>query len=275
MDTVGRGSSAANSFEISVRLDVQQRHAVRRHAVAVGLVTFGCLWGLSHVLMRAGIQSMTLRYSIALIGAYLIYLGLLRLWAEWLLSSEKGDKEIDFDDLGTSCLPRAARDAENSTVFRSGRGGDFGSGGATGSFTAKDEGLSSWADGGSSISGSSRPGAVEAVDFEDEEASLVSVAVAVGMAVAMFVAMGFAVFSLFGVEVLMGVVVEIAFASAGSAVALKAQGEGWLRHAVGRTVKPMATLLVATLALALAVEHWMPLARTLPQALKLLLTRGG
>jgi hypothetical protein len=53
--------------------------------------------------------------------------------------------------------------------------------------------------------------------------------------------LGFA--GLFGVEVLIGVAVEIAFASAGGALALKAQREGWLGHAVRRTLGPMASQL--------------------------------
>jgi hypothetical protein len=68
----------------------------------------------------------------------------------------------------------------------------------------------------------------------------------------------------------MGVAVEIALASAGGALALKAQREGWLQHAVRRTLGPMAIVLAATVVLGVAVARWMPQATTLSQALTML-----
>lgn len=54
---------------------------------------------------------------------------------------------------------------------------------------------------------------------------------------------------------------------AAGAFALKAQREGWLGHAVRRTVGPMAVIAAVTILIGLAVGHWMPEARTLPQAM--------
>ena len=111
--------------------------------------------------------------------------------------------------------------------------------------------------------------AVEAVGSADEGAVvLVPVALVIGVAVALATVLGFAVFGLFGVEVLVGVAVEIAFASAGGALALKAQREGWLGHAVRRTIGPMAIVLAVTVLTGVAIGHWLPEARTLPQALE-------
>ena len=97
---------------------------------------------------------------------------------------------------------------------------------------------------------------------------LVPVALVVGVAVALATVLGFAVFGLFGVDVLVGVAVEIAFASAGGALALKAQREGWLGHAVRRTIGPMAIVVAVTVVTGVAIGHWLPEARTLPQALE-------
>jgi hypothetical protein len=96
---------------------------------------------------------------------------------------------------------------------------------------------------------------------------LVPLALAIGVALALATALGFAVFGLFGVEVLMGVAVEISFASVGGALALKAQREGWLGHAMRRTLGPMAVVMALTVLTDLAIGHWLPEARTLPQAL--------
>jgi hypothetical protein len=83
-------------------------------------------------------------------------------------------------------------------------------------------------------------------------------------------ALGVAVFGLFGVEVLLGVAVEIAFASASGAWAYRAQREGWLSHALRRTFWPMVLLTGLVLALGLAIDQWVPEARSLPHALQLL-----
>jgi hypothetical protein len=61
---------------------------------------------------------------------------------------------------------------------------------------------------------------------------------------------------------------------AGVAVALRVQREGWLSHAVRRTAGRMAVVLVLTVLGSLAVGHWLPEAKTLPQAIKQL-SRGG
>lgn len=68
---------AALAFERSLRADLHRRRWVRLHVLLIGLVMLGVLWGLSHALMLAGIDSMTLRHGTALFSAYAVYLGLL------------------------------------------------------------------------------------------------------------------------------------------------------------------------------------------------------
>ena len=259
--------SAEFRFEAGVRSDLRERRWVRVHVMLIGLVTFGSLWGLSHALMRSGVDSMALRHSIALLGAYAIYLGLLWLWARWLLSRD----EVDVGDPGSPDLSSSTGGAGDAPVFSSGGGGDFGGGGATGSFDVPHEGLSAAADIGSSAGGKVVSAAADAFgDADDAGVVLVPLALVVGAAVLLSMTLGFAVFGLFGVEVLMGVAIEIAFASAGGALALKAQREGWLGHAVRRTLAPLAVVLATTVATSLAIAHWLPQATTIPQALKLL-----
>lgn len=264
--------AAALGFERGIRADLHRRRWVRVHVFLIGLVTFGVLWGLSHALMVAGVDAMALRHGIALVGAYAVYLGLLWLWCRWLISRDTGPHDIG--DPGVDLLSSALDGARSpgSPVFRSGGGGDFGGGGAGGSFDAPDavgEAASASAEAGSSAAGEVASAAVEALGGADEGAVvLVPVALAVGVAVALATVLGFAVFGLFGVEVLLGVAVEIAFASAGGALALKAQREGWLGHAVRRTVVPMAVVLAVTVLTGLAIGRWLPEAKTLPQALE-------
>ncbi|MGM9487608.1 hypothetical protein [Ideonella sp. YS5] len=232
----------------------------------IGLVTFGLLWGISHTLLLAGIDSLALRHGVALLGAYVIYLGLLWAWCRWLISRDEasldgGDLSFDLPGMGSS-----GNGSADAAVFRSGGGGDFGGGGASGGFDAAD-GVAV-ADCASPPVGEAASTVAEAIGSADDGAVvLVPLALAIGVAVALATVLGFAVFGLFGVEVLMGVAVEIAFASAGGALALKAQREGWLAHALRRTWGPLAVVMAITVLTGLAIGHWLPEAKTLPQAL--------
>jgi len=71
--------------------------------------------------------------------------------------------------------------------------------------------------------------------------------------------------------VLMGVAVEIAFASAGGAIALKARRDGWMSHAIRRTAGPMAVVLAASVGASLAISALLPDAKTLPDAIRLIM----
>jgi hypothetical protein len=269
MSKVQGHMSAAFSFERSVRAHLHQRRWVRLHVFLIGTLTFGLLWGLSHSMMAAGVDSMAVRYGVALLLTYPAYLGLLWLWCHWLLSRE--DAGPDSCDPGFD-LPELSPDGSaEMPVFRPGGGGDFGGGGASGSFDASGEAISGAADAGASSLGKMASVTADAVGGADDGAVVrVPVAVAIGIAVALGTVLGFTVFGLFGVEIVLGVAVEIAFASAGGALALKAQREDWLQHAVRRTLAPMAIVLAATVAVGLAIAHWLPQANTLPQALRLL-----
>jgi hypothetical protein len=264
--------SATLAFERSIRADLHRRRWVRIHVFLIGLVVLGVLWGISHALMVGGVDSMALRHGMALVGAYVVYLGLLWLWSRWLISRAEGS--LDVGDAGVDLPSPASSNAgsADSPVFSSGGGGDFGGGGAGGSFEAPNalgDAGSGVADAGSSAVGKFASAAAEAVGGADEGVVvLVPVALAIGVAVALATVLGFAVFGLFGVEVLVGVAVEIAVASAGGALALKAQREGWLGHAVRRTAVPMAIVLTVTVLTGLAIGHWLPESRTLPQALE-------
>lgn len=123
----------------------------------------------SFILLRAGVDSMMVRYPLALVFAYLIFLLLLWLWLR-----TKPEDYLDVPDL--SGLPgRGSGDV--SIPFRGG-GGDFGGGGASGSFDGP-------ADAGVSIPSSSISDAAGSIVDADEVAiPIVAVALAIGFAVA-------------------------------------------------------------------------------------------
>jgi hypothetical protein len=140
----------------------------------------------------------------------------------------------------------------------------FGGGGASADFDAPLDAVGE-------VVGKTAGKAVEGA-FEADEAVVIAVplAIVVGVALGLAFGLGLLVFGLFGVEVLLGVAVEIAFASFGGALAWRARREGWLLHALRRTLLPMLALSVVTAALGWALHHWVPQAETIPQALRLL-----
>ncbi|HEX5688166.1 MAG TPA: hypothetical protein VFY73_29460 [Ideonella sp.] len=244
-----RDAVDAFHFEQATCADLRERRWLRLHVLMIGGVSLALCWAVSRGLDAAGVDSLAWRPLLALWLSYPLYLGLMALWARWLLSREEGE----VDDLLDAADGLA--DASGS-VFRSGGGGDFGGGGASGDFGA---------------AGDVVGGVGDALGAADEGLVIaVPLAIVVGVAMAIGAGLGLLVFGLFGVEVLLGVAVEIAFASVGGALAWRARREGWLAHALRRTFLPMLGLSAVTAAAGWALHHWLPQAHTVPQALRLL-----
>lgn len=256
-------------FERRVRADLRQRRWLRVHVMLIGTLTFLACWGISSALLHVGVSSLPMRHAGALLGAYGVYLLLLWMWSHYLLNRDDGTLDL-FDglnaiDLGPSGESRAAA----SPTFRSGGGGDFGGGGATSEWS--DDVVSSSSKGVFDSAGDAVSGTMEGLGSADEGAVIaIPLIVIVGVAALLAAALGFAVVGLFGIEVLVGVAVEIAFASAGGAIALKARREGWMTHAIKRTAGPMAAVLVASVLASMTVAHWLPDVKTLPDAIRLI-----
>jgi hypothetical protein len=246
-------------FAQRVRGDLRARRWLRWHCSLIGTLTLLAAWACSHALMRAGTDALSLRYGLSFIVAYGVLLVLLYLWARWLLSRDEGaDPQVD-GGAGSDGGSRADKPS-----FESGQGGDFGGAGGGGSFDAADA-TSALAESAGEAAGST----LDVVGAADEGALvLIPLALVIGLALALGAALGFVVFGLFGVEVLLAVAVEIALAAVGGAVAYKAGAEGWLGAAWRRTRMAAAAGLIGMVTLGAAIDHWVPEARSLPQALK-------
>lgn len=239
----------------AVHADLRRRRWLRWHAFLLAAVCMAVGWGLAAGLRAAGIDSLALRWSMALGLAYLVYIGLLGLWCHWLVSrDEASDPGLDLP------LPSSPERAAGDAAFEAGGGGDFAGGGAGASFD-----VASDAAGGAAETAGHVVGIAASAD--EGAIVLVPLALAIGLALLIGSALGFAVFGLFGVEVMLGVAVEIVLASAGGALAYKAGREGWLEHAVRRTVGPFAVVLALTVLIGLVIDHSLPAANSLPQAL--------
>jgi hypothetical protein len=239
-----------------------QRRWLRWHSFLLASVTFAVAWGASATLMRAGVGLLALRWPLALVMAYTVFIGLLWLWCRWLLSREQadGDPGLELPDVEFSRDGGRAGPAREPAAGADGAGGGGGGGGGPLDADAA-------VDTAGDVAGS----VLEAAASADEGIVIaVPLAVVAGIAALIAGGLGVAVFGLFGVEVLLGVAVEIAIAAAGGALAYRARREGWLAHALSRTIKPMLILLLIVVALGAVIDHWMPQAGSLPRAVKLL-----
>jgi hypothetical protein len=233
----------------------------------IALLTLGGLWLASTVFMLTGVQSLGLRYALALPLAYALYLLLLRLWAQSLVRREESPlNSMDGGNLDLPDLPGYDMPAlDGSPGFHSGGGGDFGGGGASGSWTPDGDtakSMAKLADGAGSLLGDADEGIV----------FVVPLAVVLGLVALLAGLLGTGVFMLFGVEALVAVTVEVALASVAGSLAYKGFTEGWLASALRNTGRGFLAAWVLSVLLGCGVDHWIPAAQSLPQALRMMHT---
>lgn len=230
--------------------DLQQRHHLRLHGTLMGAFTLALTWAGAIVLRRWGVDSLALRYLLALGLGYGAYLLLLRWWAQQLLQPAQvrlGDA-VDGVELGAdiaAALPRP-RPAPASGVD------------AAETHVQAETGVADWAE-----------GALEAVGSADEGAVVVVPVLALfAIGTALFMGAGALALLFFGWDALLAVAVELAFASVAARTTMGLERHGWLGAAMRLTCKPMLAALLCAVALGAAIDHWLPGAQTLPQALQ-------
>lgn len=243
------------------RQRLRRERWLRWHVCLIALLMLAALWLGGALLRGAGIESLAGRYALLLPLAYLLYLGLLRLWAGYLLSRQEAGPD-GLDLAGELPAPRGGGPGPR---FESGGGGDFAGGGASGDFSAS---------AGESIGSRVVETGAEALGALDEGALVVvPLALVVGLVAALGALLGAAVFMLFGVEVLLAVAVEVALAALAGGLAWRRyrQSEGgWLGTALRHTWRGALGMLLLGVALGAAIDRWMPAAESLPQAVRML-----
>ncbi len=204
---------------------------LRLHVGLIALCCLGCLWLSGALLRGAGVDGLALRFGLSLLVSYAAYLGLLRLWAAYLLSRETGDAS-DLADIGLQM-------------------GDAGCGGSSAPLEALE--LTAGADEGALI------------------LLPIAAAVAVALALAALLGAGVTLPFGVEVLVAVSVEVALAAFAAGLAWRHQRQFDrgGWLRCALRHTWAGALVLLLAGVALGAALDRWMPAAQSLPHAVKL------
>ncbi len=218
------------------------------------------MWGVSHLQMRLGVESLALRYLLTLGVGYGAYLLLVRVWAAALLRRDTADGP-DLSGLDLPASNGTGGGAARPPVMEAGGGGDFAGGGATVDFS----------DDAHEAVSSAASGAMEAVSGADEGAIVVVPVLAIFlMCIAVFFGVGALLMLYFGWDVLLAVAVELAFSWVSARAAVRVTREGWVSAAVRLTWKPLAGALLCAVMLGATIDHFVASAQSLPQAFKII-----
>jgi hypothetical protein len=249
----------ARRWEAGLRSDLRRRHALRLHGLCIGSFMLALMWAASHLQMVFGVESLAVRYTVSLGIGYFAYLGVLRLWAQRMVAPSASG--LDAGDLADGALDLASGVSPGSDAagFAAGGGGDFAGAGASADFGLP-EGLGDVAGGALEAAASAEEGAVVAVPLVVVFAIACAVLLGAGALLGLY----------FGWEVLLTVAVEVAFSFASARAAVRLEREGWLTAAVRLTWKPLLASMCLAVALGALVDHFIPTAHSLPQAVKAL-----
>lgn len=266
---------AVRLWETQFERELHQRHSLRVHGFVIGTLMLLLMWAVAALQMHLGVHSLALRYALTLGVGYLAYLLVLRWWAQHLVRRDGlDDPGLDGGSFEGSGSHGSGSGTDASVPIRSGRGGDYAGGGASGDFdSAPVQALSQTTDaaeGGLGL-GDVASGALDAAGSADEGAVVVVPVVAVFLiGAAILFGAGSLVVMYFGVDALLAVAIEVAFSYTAARTAVRVSREGWLTAAVRLTWKPLLGALACAVLLGLAIDHFLPQANSLPEALRLM-----
>lgn len=229
-------------WETQVERDLRRSYNLRVHGLLIGTFTLLVTWGVSHALMMFGVDSLAVRYVVALGAGYGAYLLVLRWWAERLVR-RSARFDPDVPDPGVfewnSPRPSGAIHPPSGT-------------------------------GASDIAS----GALEAAGSADEGVVIVVPVVAIFLICAAIVfGAGALALLYFGWDALLAVAIELAFSYASARTAIRVAREGWLQAAVRLTWKPLLGALFCAVVLGAVIDRFMPQVNSLPAAVHQLLRR--
>lgn len=267
---------AVRLWETQLERELHQRHSLRLHGFFIGSFMLLLMWGVAALQMHLGVQSLALRYLVTLGVGYLLYLLVLRRWAQRLVE-RRTDLDVEVPDLsggpssGSGSGGGASPTTGGSVQLPHTGGGDFAGAGASGDFGGSTHSV---AEASGEGLGKLASGAFEAAGSADEGAVVVVPVVAVFLiGAAVLFGAGSLVVMYFGFDALLAVAIEVAFSYTAARTAVRVSREGWLNAAVRLTWKPLLGALVCAVVLGLSIDHFLPQANSLPEALRLLRAR--
>ena len=226
---------------------------------------------VSFALLHAGLSRMWVRYPLAILSAYAVFLLLLRLWlAMQSRRTDLPDLGIDLAHVDPSGVVTGGGAASD---FGFGGAGDFAGGGAGGSVDGGAEAASFLSSGGSSTAGgggtsgggSGGGGLLDGInlslDFDDEGCAVVLALVALALAILAGLVVSFYV--VWAAPALLAEILVDGLLVAGLYKRVKeAERRHWLRAAVRRTILPVVLTVASFTAAGYAMQRAVPEARS-------------
>lgn len=266
-----KGGETPESAHARVKRHLVQRLYVRFHMSLIlgtsGLAAMLASW----IMLRIGVDSMWIRYPIAVLVAYAAFLLGVGLWLRYVARVRRGrvdqssSNQLDGPDPGDSLdLLNVVGDLGGDATQGGGRisgGGNFGGGGASGSWTEPgvQQGFVSSTD---SSAGSAGKGFD--FDFDLDGEGLVVLVLAIAVIAAVVFASGYIVW--FAPDILAEAVVGAALAGSLAKTARREDDEGWVMGVVKKTWWPFAIVLVLSVGFALYAQSAYPDAKTAREA---------
>jgi FtsH-binding integral membrane protein len=232
------------------RVEIIRRRLLRRsrprfHVTLILLSTGLAGFLTSFSLLHLGLLGMGLRYPLAILFAYGMFLLLLWLWL-WL---QRRDRKVDIDPSVLDFIPQPAGNAE---IFEIGSGGDFSGGGAGGSWGAS---VSTSAQ--TPAGGSSAEGVGSALDLEYVGLIVVAAVAVLGGLIASFYIIYIAP------TLLAEILVDGALVAGLYRRVKRIERKNWLHTAIRRTLLPVILVTIFFTVAGFALQQAVPNAHTM------------
>jgi hypothetical protein len=225
---------------------------------------------LSKVMLIMGIKNMLIRFPIVLIGAYISFFIIMKLWL-WYLTSSYRKKRIEVLDSADLLQPGFETGSTNISTPFEGGGGQFGGAGASGSFEYGETiNLVSESLDGTTIVTDSASDAVadtagEAVSGIAEEGGIVLIA----LAVILIVILGGGIFLIYQAPLILSeAAFEVVLASSLIKSSKKMDSPDWIGSVFRTTWKPFFFTLSVSLVGAAIIVSYCPQATKLTEVIK-------
>jgi hypothetical protein len=218
--------------------------------------------GASKLMLVGGVHNVALRYPLTVILAYLVFLGLVKLWL-FLISEAPAHRLVEnVGDALTSNIPLPNLPGTGSPSFAGG-GGTFGGGGASESFAdAVPEGIK---DAAGSV-GDAVGGAL------DDEGGVALVVVLGILALMLFSVLGGAAYLIWQAPAILSEAAFDALLAASLVRSSRRMNEpDWLGSIFTATWKPFALILAFSLLAGWAMHHFLPAAERVADVIGILI----
>ena len=240
---------------------ILKQYFVRLHMGLILSATMAAGLLASKGFLEAGVHSVVVRYPLAVLAAYVLFLGMTRLWIRYTVVNRPTSSMLDEDAIET-VLDVAGEGIDGSHDGTTSRvlfgGGDSGGGGASGAWGESVKAVSPRTSSGGSWFGGG------GLDIDLDEGIWILLALAAVM-VAIFGAGAYLIWA--APEILPEIAVGALLASSLKRSAQHAESGGWLRSVVACTAIPFGIVFVLVCVLAYAIHHTCPGAPKLLDAL--------